>query len=55
MGQESISTVLGLIEKILNSNKKNSNAEIGLNIECVMLHNLDLAKELANRASELLS
>ena len=54
IGQESISTVLGLIKKILNSNKKNSNAEIGLNIEYVMLHNLDLAKYLANAASNLL-
>ena len=53
--QESISIILELIEKILNSNKKNSNAEIGLNIEYVMLHNLELAKELAEKASELLN
>jgi len=49
MGQESISAVLELIERILNSNKKDSNAEIGMNIEYVMLHNLELAKELASR------
>jgi len=54
MGQESISIVLGLIEKILGSNKKKSNAEVGLNIEYVMIHNLGLAVELANKSSKLL-
>lgn len=54
MGQESISAVLELIKKILSSNKKNASAEIGLNIEYVMLHNLELAKELVKRASSLL-
>lgn len=55
MGQESISAVLELIEKILNSNKKNSNAEIGLNIGYVMLHNLDFARDLVKNASPLLN
>ena len=55
IGEESISAALDAIKKILSSNKKIANAEIGLNIEYVMLHNLDLAKELAKRASKLLS
>jgi|SRR3989338_334248 len=54
MGQESISMVLELIEKILDMGKKNFTAQIGINIEYVMLHNLELAKELAMEASELL-
>lgn len=54
MGQESIRIILELIEKIFALNRKSSRAEIGLNIEYVMLHNLDLAKDLVKRAHLLL-
>lgn len=54
MGQESISIVLELIEKISDMGKKFLNVQIGINIEYVMLHNLELAKELTMGVSRLL-
>lgn len=46
IGEESIKLLLKLIEKISIFNNKN---EIGLNIEYIMLHNLELAKELVDK------
>ncbi len=54
MGQESVSMLLEVIQRILSYDKQGIMPEIGLNIGYILLHNLDLAKDLANRASELL-
>ncbi|MEK6949127.1 MAG: hypothetical protein AABX34_02825 [Nanoarchaeota archaeon] len=54
IGKESIELLLGVIKKIKKFSEGNDDVEIGLNIEYVMLHNLDLAKNLVNVASDLL-
>ncbi|MEK6869612.1 MAG: hypothetical protein AABX74_05240 [Nanoarchaeota archaeon] len=54
MGEESVELLLELIGKIKDFSNYNKKVEIGLNIEYIMLHNLDLAKNLVTRASDLL-
>ena len=54
IGEESITLLLDLIKKILQSNMK-SGVEIGFNVEYIMLHNLNLAEELVKKASTLLN
>lgn len=54
IGEESIKVALEAIKKILSVNNKTIKAEIGLNIEYIMLHNLDLAKDMVKRAYDLL-
>ncbi len=54
MGKESINLLLDLIKTILRPSK-NTRIEIGLNIEYIMIHNLDLAKELVKKSSKLLN
>ena len=54
MGKESITLLLDLVKDIIQSSKT-TGIEIGLNIEYIMIHNLDLAKELVKKASKLLN
>ncbi len=55
IGEESIKVALEAIKKILNANNKPPKAEIGLNVEYVMLHNLDLAKDLVKKHLDCLA
>ena len=55
MGEESVELLLGLIEKIRDFSNYDKKVEIGLNVEYVMLHNLDLARDLIKRAFPLLN
>ena len=55
IGEESVELLLGLIEQIKDFSDYKKNVEIGLNIEYVMLHNLDLARDLIKRAFPLLN
>ena len=55
IGEESIELLSGLIKKIRRFNDGNNDVEIGLNIEYVVLHNLDLARDLVKKASPLLN
>ena len=49
IGEESIDLLSDLIKKIRKFSEGNDDVEIGLNIEYVMLHNLELAMELVSR------
>ena len=49
IGEESIELLSELIKKIKKFSEGNDDVEIGLNIEYVMLHNLELAKKLVSR------
>ena len=49
IGEESIELLPELIKKIKKFSEGNDDVEIGLNIEYVMLHNLELAKKLVSR------
>ncbi len=55
MGEESVELLLKLVGKIKDFSNYDKKVEIGLNIEYVMLHNLDLAKDLVKKASLLLN
>ena len=55
MGEESVELLLELTGKIRDFSNYDKKVEIGLNVEYIMLHNLDLAKELVKKASSLLS
>ena len=55
MGEESVELLLELTGKIMDFSNYDKKVEIGLNVEYIMLHNLDLAKELVKKASSLLS
>lgn len=55
MGEESVELLLKLIRKIRDFSNYDKKVEIGLNIEYVLLHNLDLARDLVKKASLLLN
>ncbi len=55
IGEESVELLLKLTGKIRDFSNYDNKVEIGLNIEYVMLHNLDLAKDLVKKASLLLN
>ncbi len=54
IGEESVELLLKLIGKIRDFSNYDKKVEIGLNVEYIMLHNLDLARDLVKKTSSLL-